>query len=316
MQSRGSFLFLLPLLVLVPCARGFATVQSVWGGCYLLSNGPGCLCNASEFDHFAWATSADAGLLRAWTGFDDCDLNMPWFHGAPGAYFLEFVSWLYVYGQAAGRPDVVTGSVWMALDPALDGASLWPNGHGGIEGKGFSPSALYNPILPMAVGLDAFLYRNASCGFDPIVARTLPDSAINAMWLAIAYAVTHNASAGWSVPDRGNFTACMKRWHTDGITTWMSAFVLPVGSAQEGLTQFAKHVLWNGNGTDVANALRLYDDVVLCSRVVHGAWLQSLQGSGGLAPAARVAQAQAAATSVLEAAMEAGQCGAPAYSPQ
>lgn len=185
-------------------------------------------------------------------------------------------------------------------------------GNGGIEGKGFDDRALYDVILPMAAGLDSWLYWNNSCSFNEIVARAMSRETLDKVYSAVEYAQKNGAN--WTnVPASLDLIHCLHAWQTDGLSNWMANFVAPV-SAADGLNAFSAHVRFNPT-KDSGNAQRLYNSVVFCSQIIWSTWLHMLTSSQGtgLSPLQRVQQAQQAALATLNSAMQGGKCGAPSY---
>jgi hypothetical protein len=319
--------FIVIVLMLVCCSTyvmSFAAVQSVWGACRSLqSENAKCMCDSRNYASLLpFAMLADTSLVNSWTGEQRCPTNgeMDFLHGAPGVNltstsqqpsFLSFVSWLYLYGEQQGLDELMVGARWMALDPATDGVSLWPAGAGGIEGKGFGPNALYDEILPMAVGLDAWLYWNNSCNYNQIVGRVLSAETLMHLYNATVFA----RASGADFQRTANFStmsSCISSWETIGLSTWMSSFVAPT-SAVDGLQHFAKNVRFNEGGS-VEGAVKLYTQCVDCARQIHSLWFTTISTSPkSVDPLMRVLQAQRATLTLLEKLMRAGKCGAPSY---
>jgi hypothetical protein len=302
---------------LVGTCAGFAAVQGIWGAC-LVNVGNvsqrACMCDPNNFPlNVPFAMLADGpGLFQLWTGKENvCSPNLGFFHGSPGNDFLSMVSWMYLYGSANSMPDLMHGAMWMAADPVTDGISLWPEGNGGIEGLGFQFANLYKEILPMAVGLDSWLYWNNTCKFDEAVGRVLPDNAFYAIHGSYQWAVQNGASFSKDLTV-SDFISCLKGWETDGLTTWMSAFVAPL-SSDAGQQNFASAVRF-GDGT-WATARKLYNLTIGCSSKAWNLWLKLISAPLGNSetPLQRVSSTSTAVENLIRGMMKAGSCGPPAY---
>jgi hypothetical protein len=124
---------LLFLLSFVVGTVAFASVQSAWGACNMFSKASVCLCDPNNFaSRLPFALLADAGMLQTYTGRSECAFNMSWFHGSPDQFFLEFVSWLFLWGEKTNRTDIMEGALWMSVDPVLDGITLYAELQGAV----------------------------------------------------------------------------------------------------------------------------------------------------------------------------------------
>lgn len=285
-------------------ASGFASVQSAWGACNALTGSASkCLCDPENFgSRLPFAMLADASMLFTYTGRRDCELNMTWLHGSADNDFLHFVGFLYQFGKLMNDTELQEGALWMSVDPVLDGVTLWSQNNGGIEGKGFSLDQLFASILPMASGLDSFIYWNSSCQFNEIVGRTLPEKTVSKILAAARW-------AGYTVPSEPQFLACINAWQTEGIAAWMNSFVLPIPS-NSGLQQFQKNVRFSPPTTEAA--LQMYEAAVECSLQVFRAFSTSISSCTlAESPKACTENASSQAYTVLASLMQAGRCGAP-----
>jgi hypothetical protein len=261
------------------------------------------------------------GLFGLWTGHDACKYTeLGFFHGSintdlPGGgnqtSFLSFVSWMWLYGESVKRPDIQEAAEWMAADPVTDAISLWNEGNGGIEGKGFTQEGLYSQIVPMASALDGHLMQQNSCHYNEIVGHVLSDEWFETINDVVEYAITNGADWG-NLTDysRQNTTVCLKAWETDGLSQWMANFVLPNTNANSSLI-FSKHVRF-GDGT-TRLGLRLYNQCIQCSEAAWGLWKQVLANPSLDSPLERVEEAASATEQFIRKNMQIGVCGAPGY---